>query len=82
MVQILPLPQSRKVNIGESFSSNQDLCFSVPQGSLCGPVLCNAYASTVNTIVPPPIAIHTYAHCHALKKEFNSSLPQKEAENC
>ena len=67
--------RSCKVNIGESFSSNQDLCFSVPQGSLCGPVLYNAYASIVNIVVPPAIAIHAYADDHALKKEFNSSIP-------
>ena len=73
-------PRSCKVNIGESFSSNQELCFSVPRGSLCGPVLYNAYASTMNTAVPPAIAIHAYIDDHALKKEFNSSIPQEEAE--
>ena len=62
------------------FSSNQDLCFSVPQGSLCGPVLHNAYASTMNTVGPPAIAIHAYADDHALKKEFNFSIPQEEVE--
>ena len=73
-------PRSCKVIIGGSFSSSQDLCFSVPQGSLCGPVLYNAYASTMNTVVPPTIAIHTYADDHALKKEFNSSVPKEEVE--
>ena len=73
-------PRSCKVNIGESFSSNQDLCFSVPPGSLCGPVLYNAYVSTMNTVVPSAIAIHAYTDDHALKKEFNSSIPQEEAE--
>ena len=72
--------RSCEVNIGESFSSNQDLCFSVPQGSLCGPVLYNAYASTWSTIVPPATAIHEYADDHALKKEFNSSIPHEEVE--
>ena len=32
-------PRSCKINMGESFSSSKDLSFSVPQGSLCGPVL-------------------------------------------
>ena len=62
------------------FFTNQDLCFSVPQGSVCGPVSYNAYASTMNTVVPPTIAIHAYADDHALKKEFISSIPQEEAE--
>ena len=73
-------PRSYKINIGESFSSSQDSCFSVPQGSLCGPVLYNAYASTMNTIVPLDVAIHTYADNHALKKEFDSCVPQDEVE--
>ena len=73
-------PRSCEINIGESFSSRQDLCFSVPQGSLCGPVLYNAYMHMMNTVVPPDIAIHAYADHHALKKEFNSSLPQDEIE--
>ena len=34
----------------------------------------------INTVVPPAIAIHAYADDHALKKEFNSSIPQEEAE--
>ena len=73
-------PRTCKVNINESFSSNQDLCFSVPQGILCGPMLYNAYARTVSTIVPSAIATHAYTDDHALKKEFNSSIPQEEAE--
>ena len=71
-------PRSCKVNIGESFSNSQDLNFSVPQGSLCGPVLYNAYASTMKSIVPLDIDIHAYADDHALKKYFNSSVLLKE----
>ena len=71
-------PRSCKVNIGDSFFSSHDLSFSVPQGSLCGSVLYNAYASTMKTIVPPDMAIHAYADDHALKKEFNAPVPQNE----
>ena len=73
-------PRSCKINIGECFSSSQDLNFSVPQGSLCGPVLYNAYASPMKTIVPSDIAIHAYADDHALKKAFNSSVPQDKVK--
>ena len=34
----------------------------------------------MNTVMPPAIAIHAYADDHALKKEFNSSVPQDEVE--
>ena len=73
-------PRSCKVNIGENFSNSQDLNFSVPQGSLCGPVLYNAYASMMKSIVPLDIDIHAYADDHALKKEFNSSILLDEVE--
>ena len=73
-------PRTCKVNICESFASNQDLCLSVPQGSLCDPVLYNVYASTMSTIVPSATAIHAYADDHNLKKEFNSTIPQEEAD--
>ena len=34
----------------------------------------------MNIVVPPAIAIHAYADDHALKKEFNYSIPQEEVE--
>ena len=34
----------------------------------------------MKTIVPSDIAIHVYADDHALKKEFNSSVPQDKVE--
>ena len=34
----------------------------------------------MKTIVPSDIAIHVYADDHALKKEFNSSVPQNKVE--
>ena len=73
-------PDHVKSILVKVFSSKQDLCFSVPQGSLCGPVLYNVYASMMNTVVSPAIAIHTNTDDYALKKEFNSSIPQEEAE--
>ena len=34
----------------------------------------------MNTVVPPNITIHAYADDNALKKVFNSSIPQEEVE--
>ena len=43
-------------------------------------MLYNADVSTMSTVVLPAIAIHAYVDDHALKKEFNSSIPQEEVE--
>ena len=43
-------PRSCKVNIKNSYSSARQLNFSVPQGSVAGPVLYLAYASTLEDI--------------------------------
>ena len=44
-------PRKFKVNIGQSYSEEINVKFSVPQGSNFGPVLYSTYASTLEEIV-------------------------------
>ena len=44
-------PRKFKVNIGQSYSEEFDVKFSVPQGSIFGPVLYSTYASTLEETV-------------------------------
>ena len=44
-------PRKFKVNIGQSYSEEIDVKFSVPQGSIFGPVLYSTYASTLEEII-------------------------------
>ena len=44
-------PRKFKVNIGQSYSEEFDVKFSVPQGSIFGPVLYSTYASTLEEMV-------------------------------
>ena len=44
-------PRSCKVNIKNSYSTERQLNFSVPQGSVAGPVLYLAYASTLEEVI-------------------------------
>ena len=44
-------PRSCKVNIKNSYSSARQLNFSIPQGSVAGPVLYLAYANTLEEVV-------------------------------
>ena len=45
-------PRGCRVNVGKEYCSNRDLTCSVPQGSICGPVLYLAYASTFPKAIP------------------------------
>ena len=51
-----------------------DLKFSVPQGSLAGPVLYLAYASTLRYVIPDTSKINLigYADDHSLNKNFRT----------
>ena len=44
-------PRKFKVNISKSYSEEIDIKFSVPQGSIFGPVLYSTYASTLEETV-------------------------------
>ena len=44
-------PRKFKVNIGQSYSEEIDVKFSVPQGSIFGPVLYSTYASTMEEVI-------------------------------
>ena len=50
-----------KVIIDDAHSTEKPLLFSVPQGSVAGLVLYNAYASTLKKVVSPSIELHGFA---------------------
>ena len=70
-------PRWCKVNIGDFYSTERKLDFSVAQGSCSGPVLYSCYASMIERIIPSGIDIHGYADDHCVKKRF---IPQEDTE--
>ena len=50
--------------------------FSVPQGSINGPVLFNAYSSTIRLVIDSEITVNAFADDHFLQKEFIPHLEQ------
>ena len=72
-------PRSFKVKVGETCSVDQQVNFSVPQGSCAGPILYSAYASTMQDSVTASIAIHGYADDHALKASFQTGFRDEES---
>ena len=63
------------VGIDGHHSREIDLKFSVPHGSLAGPILYLAYASTLRYVIPANsmININGYADDHSLNKNFSAN---------
>ena len=62
--------RSCKVSLHGVHSKEHQLPFSVPQGSVVGPVLYNAYASTLQHVVQSPIKLYGFADDHIIKDSF------------
>ena len=62
--------RSCKVSLHGVHSKGHQLPFSVPQGSVVGPVLYNAYATTLQHVVQSPIKLYGFADGHTIKDSF------------
>ena len=80
-------PRGCRVNVGKEYSSNRDLTCSVPQGSIWGPVLYLAYASTFPKAIPNQdncgctLDLYGYADDHSVKNEFKVCKTNHTDEN-
>ena len=63
-------PRKFKVSINNTYSSEQTINYSVPQGSIQGAFLFNAYASTITEVIPPTLELMGYADDHSIRKPF------------
>ena len=66
-----------KVMVDNIYSTEKSLSFLVPKGSVTGPILYNAYASTLEEVVSPPIDLHGFADDHTLKDSLKP-IPDEE----
>ena len=78
-------PRNCVVSVNKALSSPIDLPFSVPQGSVAGPIAFTCYASTLADVVLPTdqqndhhINIAGYADDHSLYTEFRSGNSMQE----
>ena len=62
------------MSVNQSKSMFKPIDFSVPQGSLLGPVLYSVYASTLQYVIPDSFDIHAYADDHAIKRSHKASV--------
>ena len=66
-------PRGLKVNIGNDYLKYIPVDFSVPHGSILGPVLFSAYISTLRLEVHRSIDLHGFADDHVMEKDFLAS---------
>ena len=59
-----------KVTINNTYSNEQTINYSVPQGSIQGAFLFNAYASMITEVIPLTLELMGYADDHLIRKPF------------
>ena len=69
-------PQSFKVCVNNNYSSDKSLSFSVPQGSVGGPILYSCYASTLQMVIPPQMGVHGFADDHLIKSSLHPRIKE------
>ena len=74
-------PRSCKVSVHGKHSKQHQLPFSVPQDSVAGPVLYNAYASILQEVVQLPINLHTFVDNYTIKDSFMPDCNTKAEGN-
>ena len=69
-----------KVSVGDCFSKEINLPYSVPQGSCCGAQIFNWYASTLQDHISETVDLNAYADDHTLKSSFDPNTPDSERD--
>ena len=66
-----------RVCVNDAYSTRRDIDFLEPQGSINGPVLFNAYSSTIRLVIDLGITVNAFADDYSLQKEFIPHLEQE-----
>ena len=69
--------RSFKVCMEGEYLDYVDLKFSVPLGSLLGPVLFNSHSSTVIDIISTDHGVHSFVDDHSLQKSFKPGMREE-----
>ena len=70
-------PRYFKICTDGIFSTERELKYSVPQGSLNGPYLYLAYASTIVDAIEDLVEIYGFPDDHAISKDFMSETVEE-----
>ena len=65
------------VVVEDMISQERTMNYSVPQGSLLGPVLFNCCCSTLHEEIPKPLQLNGYADDHSMEMSFKPGTVQE-----
>ena len=71
-------PKKFRMCVNDKYSTGKNIHFSIPQGSINGPVFFNSYSSTIHEVIDTKIAVNAFADDHSLQKDFQ---PRGENES-
>ena len=71
-------PRRFKVCVEEAYSSEQNLTFSVPQGSASGANIFTAYCQSIVSVIPAGVTLQGFADDHFAHKGFKASSRSQE----
>ena len=74
-------PHSFKVVIEGTYSEEQDLTISVPQGSCTGANIFNLYSAPLEEVVTPSLKISRFVDDHSIRDSFKASNRKAELDS-
>ena len=72
--------RNMKLIIGNTYSDEKDLTFSVPQCLCSGANLFNMYSSTISEVIDSSLNLKGFFNDCSIMKEFNPNLPVEESD--
>ena len=73
-------PRNMEMIIGNTYSYEKDLTFSVPQGLCPGANLFNMYGSTVSKVTYSSLNLNRFTNDHSIMKKFSPNLLVEESD--
>ena len=73
-------PRQFKVKIGEAYSSERSLTYSVPQGSCARANIFNLYCSPLGDTIPTSLSLSGFTDDHSIRTQFHANNRMEEIQ--
>ena len=74
-------PRQFKVKVGEAYSSERSLTYSVPRGSCASVNIFNLYCSPLGDTIPASLSLSGFADSHSIRTQFHANKRMEEIES-